>query len=314
MSINWAHRLPPNRLMSSLPCEVSLGGERREQRATTLRAAEDGRKPKKRLAGLATSTYVRRAKCTQVSWTTQNLGIVQGLTLIENPWALLILLQWEERAEQVEKEQTLGSSGESKLQTTYIGFFKKQRSLELLTENMSAMDLVLGVHARDKHLQNIVLILGLEINQEPRMEVWTVGRNPNCDLVFQHPSIHGFHFELEVDKVSRRVWVTNLTLIGKLSVARIVIRPQCTQQFYPCKILKVGDSNRSFKLEVIPSVSGQEEGSHDSKHQEPYEENLEARAMQQLCEETIEAINGLQAKWKQAEIAWVQQLRMTPQP
>ncbi|KAF3783434.1 hypothetical protein EJ110_NYTH20563 [Nymphaea thermarum] len=146
---------------------------------------------------------------------------------------------------------------------------------------MSAMDLVLGVYERDKHLQEIVLIPSSEINQEPRMEVWTAGRNPNCDLVIQHPSIHGFHFELEVDKVSRRVWVTNLMLMGKLSVAEIVIRPQCTEQFYPGDILK----------------------SYDSKHQVPYVDSSAPQAMQRLCEKIIETIDRVQAKWKQDEIA-----------
>ncbi|KAF3783435.1 hypothetical protein EJ110_NYTH20565 [Nymphaea thermarum] len=159
---------------------------------------------------------------------------------------------------------------------------------------MSAIDLVLGVYSENKHLQDIVLIPGSEINQEPRMEVCTARRNPNCDLVIQHPSIHGFHFELEVDKVSRRVWVTNLTLMGKLSIAKIVIRPQCTDQFYPGEILK---------LEVIPSVSGQEEGSCDSKHQEAYVDGSTLRATQQLCEKIIEVIDRLQDKWKQDEIA-----------
>ncbi|KAF3776656.1 FHA domain-containing protein [Nymphaea thermarum] len=165
------------------------------------------------------------------------------------------------------------------------------------------MDLVLGIYERDKHLQDIVLIPSSEINQGPRMEVWTAGRNPNCDMVFQHPSIHGFHFELEVDKVSRRVWVTNLTLMRKLSVAEIVIRPQCTEQFYPGEILKVGDSSQSFKLEVIPSVYGQEEESYDSKHQESYVDGSAPHATLQLCEKIIETIDRLQTKWKQDEIA-----------
>ncbi|KAF3778104.1 FHA domain-containing protein [Nymphaea thermarum] len=160
---------------------------------------------------------------------------------------------------------------------------------------MSAMDLVLGVYARNKHLQDIVLILGSEINQERRMEVWTAGRNPNCGLVIQHPSIRGFHFELEVDKVKRRVWVTNLTLIGKLSVAEILIRPQFTEQFYPGDILKVGDSNWSFKLEVIPSVSGQEEASTKSrmwtvrchKQRSSFVRKSLRLSTQQLCEKII---------------------------
>ncbi|KAF3783439.1 FHA domain-containing protein [Nymphaea thermarum] len=185
----------------------------------------------------------------------------------------------------------MGASPRSDLQVGGAGGAAKVEK-----ENMSAMDLVIGVYARNKHLQDIVLILGSQINQEPRMEVWMAGRNPNCDLVIQHRSIHGFHFELEVDKVSRRAWVTNLTLTGKLSVVEIVIRPQCIEQFYPGEILKVGDSSRSFKLEVIPSVSSQEERSYDSKHHESYMDGSAPRAMQQLCEKIIETIDGLQAK------------------
>ncbi|KAF3778330.1 putative LRR receptor-like serine/threonine-protein kinase [Nymphaea thermarum] len=90
---------------------------------------------------------------------------------------------------------------------------------------MSAMDLVIGVYTRDKHLQDIVLIPGSEINQGPRVEVWTAGRFMDCDLVFQHPSIQGFHFELEIDKGSWQVWVTNVSLTAKLSVARIQFGP-----------------------------------------------------------------------------------------
>ncbi|KAF3773432.1 hypothetical protein EJ110_NYTH55277 [Nymphaea thermarum] len=66
------------------------------------------------------------------------------------------------------------------------------------------------------------------INQGPRVEVWTAGRFTDCHLVFQHLSIHGFHFELEIDKGSRRVWVTNVSLTRKRSVAWYSIRPQQT--------------------------------------------------------------------------------------
>ncbi|KAF3787426.1 FHA domain-containing protein [Nymphaea thermarum] len=185
---------------------------------------------------------------------------------------------------------------------------------------MSAVDLVLGIYETDKHLQDIVLIPSSEINQEPRMEVFTAGRNPKCDLVFQHPSIHGFHFELEIDKGSRRIWVTNVTLTGKLSVAGYSIKPQQTVRIYSGEVLQVGNSSRSLVLEEIPSSPHQEDGEHDhaqkggyDSKQESYVDGSAPPTMQQLCEKMIEAIDRLQAKieaidrlqakWKQDEIA-----------
>ncbi|KAF3772603.1 Polyprotein P3 [Nymphaea thermarum] len=46
VSSNWARRLPPDRLISLLSGEVSLGKESREQQAAAWRTAKDGRKPK----------------------------------------------------------------------------------------------------------------------------------------------------------------------------------------------------------------------------------------------------------------------------
>ncbi|KAF3777811.1 hypothetical protein EJ110_NYTH45005 [Nymphaea thermarum] len=175
---------------------------------------------------------------------------------------------------------------------------------------MSAMDLVLAVYETDKHLHDIVLIPGSDINQGPRVEVWTAGRFTDCDLVFQHPSIHGFHFELEIDKESRRIWVTNVTLTGKLSVAGYSIKPQQTVRIYPGEVLQVGNLSRSLVLEETPSSPDQEDGRHDHEQkggydskQESYVDGSAPPTMQQFCEKIIEAIDRLQAKWKQDEIA-----------
>ncbi|KAF3780901.1 hypothetical protein EJ110_NYTH38146 [Nymphaea thermarum] len=179
------------------------------------------------------------------------------------------------------------------------------------------MDLVLGVYARSEHLRDILLIPDSDINQGPRVVVWTAGSFTDCDLVFQHPSIHGFHFVLEIDKGSRRIWVTNVTLTGKLSVAGYSIKPQQTVRIYQGEVLQVGNSSRSLVLEGIPSSPNQEDGEHDHAQKGGYdskqESNVDGSApptMQQLCEKMIETLdrmqtewNTLQAKWKQDETA-----------
>ncbi|KAF3774865.1 hypothetical protein EJ110_NYTH52109 [Nymphaea thermarum] len=370
VSNSWARRLPPDRLMSLMPGEVSLRRESREQQAAAWRTAKDGRKPKKRLSGepkiigfrsktrkiqrFEEARVLRRCS-SPIPVTTEHSGDDSGHQQNQNASSAVFPARWaisgefDDSGRRVLQSPAVSCASVSQAQRitricvsrgidhhrtppetasfaclrvlkhpnqrqlrsagalcSGIGFEQAQ-----LTENRSAMDLVLGVYARDEHLRDIVLIPDSDINQGLRVEVRTAGSFTDCDLVFQHPSIHGFHIELEIDKGSRRVWVTNVTLTGKLSVAGYSIKPQQTVRIYPGEVLQVGNSNRSLVLEEIPSSLDQKDGEHDheqkggydSKHQESYVDGSAPPAMQQLCEKIIEAIDRLQAKWNQDEIA-----------
>ncbi|KAF3792591.1 FHA domain-containing protein [Nymphaea thermarum] len=112
-------------------------------------------------------------------------------------------------------------------------------------------DIVLGIYERGKHLHNVALWRGAEMGKGPRNESLIAGRNLDCDRVFRHPSIHGSHFEIGIDKVRRKMWVTNTTQNGRLSVSKEVIVPKQTMQIYPGDILKIGNLSRDYKLELI---------------------------------------------------------------
>ncbi|KAF3771562.1 hypothetical protein EJ110_NYTH60176 [Nymphaea thermarum] len=138
MSSSWARRLPPKRPMFSLPCEVSLDGERREQQAVALHTAKNGRKPKKRPAGSAISTYVCRAKCMRVGGTIGHLGMVQGLTH-EDPLRItyMVAVGGAGRAAKVEKEfDHLTQTGTI---ADYIKRFKELKG-NVLRENVTLSD------------------------------------------------------------------------------------------------------------------------------------------------------------------------------
>ncbi|KAF3783214.1 FHA domain-containing protein [Nymphaea thermarum] len=126
-------------------------------------------------------------------------------------------------------------------------------------------DLVLGIYEKGKHHKDITLVRGTELRRGPRMMVIKARTSPKCDLMFQHPSIHEYHFEFKIDKDSRKMWVTNVTRNGVLSVATTVIRPQETVRVYPGDTLRVGDSSRECKLEWVCPTSNQGKERHPPK-------------------------------------------------
>ncbi|KAF3777635.1 Carboxyvinyl-carboxyphosphonate phosphorylmutase [Nymphaea thermarum] len=84
------------------------------------------------------------------------------------------------------------------------------------------MDQVLSVCLHGKCLQDMMLLSASETEEDPHTVILEVGRSLNGDLPFFHPSIHDHHFEMKIDKVSRKIYVTTA---AKLSVSGYKVRP-----------------------------------------------------------------------------------------
>ncbi|KAF3786902.1 hypothetical protein EJ110_NYTH12762 [Nymphaea thermarum] len=133
------------------------------------------------------------------------------------------------------------------------------------------MDIFLSTYINEVCVKREWLVRGAKWDQYSEWISIKVGSDSHCDVVTPHPSVEGWHFELEMDKKTRRMWIINMTDTNRLLVARARMEPYSKRRIFLGEHFQVGNLRSRMMLEAtswprtkIPQKSDTESDEEDS--------------------------------------------------
>ncbi|KAF3781710.1 hypothetical protein EJ110_NYTH25918 [Nymphaea thermarum] len=79
-----------------------------------------------------------------------------------------------------------------------------------------------------------------------------VGSDSHRDVVIPHPSVEGWHCELEMDRETHRMWIVNMTETDKVIVTGDKMEPYSKRRIFLGEHFQVGNLESTMALEATP--------------------------------------------------------------
>ncbi|KAF3781709.1 hypothetical protein EJ110_NYTH25915 [Nymphaea thermarum] len=96
------------------------------------------------------------------------------------------------------------------------------------------------------------LVCGAKWDQYPEWISIKVGSDSHRDVVIPHPSVEGWHCELEMDRETHRMWIVNMAETDKVIVTGDKMEPYSKRRIFLGEHFQVDNLESTMALEATP--------------------------------------------------------------
>ncbi|KAF3777560.1 hypothetical protein EJ110_NYTH42173 [Nymphaea thermarum] len=114
------------------------------------------------------------------------------------------------------------------------------------------MDIFLSTYEEGICVKREWLVRGAKWDQYPEWVFIKVGSDSHSDVVIPHPSVEGWHLELELDRETHRMWIANMTETDKVIVTGYKMEPYSKRRIFLGEHFQVGNLKSTMALEATP--------------------------------------------------------------